>query len=57
MINMVFKVLSIFVVNNFNYDDFIRIFGNVVEMMLLCVVGVYFKRLFKCFDGFVVVMS
>lgn len=57
MTNMASKVLSISAVNNLNHDDFIRTFGNVVEMTPSCAAGVYFKRPFKCFDGFVAAMS
>lgn len=52
---MVFK-LSIFVVNELDYGEFIYKFGNVVEMILFCVVVVCVRRFFFLFDIFVLEM-
>lgn len=52
---MVFK-LSIFVVNEFYYRDFICMFGNVIEEIKICVVVVCGRRFFRLFDNFVEVM-
>jgi len=45
--------MNISAVNNFSYDDFIKTFGNVVEMTPSCVAGVYSERPFASFDAFV----
>ena len=44
---------SISAVNALNYDDFLKKFGNVVEMNPSCAAGVYSARPFASFDTFV----
>ena len=48
--------LSVFIVNNLSSDDFVKTFGNVVEMTPSCAVGVCPERPFASFDNFVAAM-
>lgn len=48
--------LSISSVNNLNSDDFVKNFGNVVEMTPSCAAGVCSERPFSSFDSFVAAM-
>lgn len=48
--------LSILAVNNLPYDDFVKTFGNVVEMTPSCTAGVCSGRPFTSFDSFVAAM-
>ena len=47
---------SMSAVNKLNYDEFVRNFGNIVEMMPSCAAGVFSERPFASFDGFVAAM-
>ena len=49
--------LTISAVNMLNYDDFVKKFGNIVEMTPSCAAGVCSERPFASFDSFVAVMS